>query len=87
MSFPGELELALGEIADLLLAKNRSYGDSALNPIRILSRADPQEALRVRIDDKLSRLARGTGDQEDTILDLIGYLVMLRLAQKRAKTQ
>jgi len=37
----------------------------------------------VRIDDKLSRLARGRGDTEDTELDLLGYLVLRRIARRR----
>jgi len=76
-------------IKKLLLAKNRAYGNSALDPLRIFSRADAIEQLRVRIDDKLSRLSRGAweqgnrGNEEDTALDLIGYLVLLRVAEKR----
>jgi hypothetical protein len=67
----------------LLLAKNAAYGDSALDPVRIFSKASPVEALLVRIDDKLSRLARGSDAGEDVALDLIGYLVLLRIAQRR----
>lgn len=40
------------------------------------------EQINVRIDDKLSRLARGNeypGD--DTELDLIGYLILKRVVQ------
>lgn len=84
-AFVDDLKSVLAQVQKLLLQKNASYGDSALEPIRILSRADAQEGIKVRIDDKLSRLARGHGDQEDTILDLLGYLVMLRIAQRRAK--
>lgn len=70
------------DIRGLLLQKNLAYGDSALNPIRIFSQADASEQLRVRIDDKLSRLARGAMDeQEDTVLDLVGYLVLLLVAR------
>lgn len=29
------------EIQDLLINKNMSYGDSALNPVRIFSKSDP----------------------------------------------
>ena len=72
------------DLKRMLLEKNRAYGDSALNPVRVFSSAGPEEQLLVRIDDKLSRLARGTeypGD--DTIMDLAGYLVLL-LVQRSA---
>lgn len=75
----------LAEIREMLARKNASYGDSALSPIRIFSKADTVEQLKVRIDDKLSRLARGNGNLgEDVVLDLLGYLVLLRVAEKRA---
>jgi hypothetical protein len=77
------------DLCRMLIAKNRKYGDSALNPLRIFSKADPVEAIKVRIDDKLSRLERcpeGT-DDEDTIMDLIGYLVLLRIARKQRDNQ
>lgn len=70
-------------IRDMLLAKNRKYGDSALNPIRIFSRANPIEQIQVRIDDKLKRLMNRQHDEdEDAEFDLIGYLVLLRVARR-----
>lgn len=84
-------------IARMLIAKNQAYGNSALDPVRIFSSADPAEQIRVRIDDKLSRLKRGSlrapdaksasegaSKDEDTVLDLIGYLILLRLAEQKS---
>lgn len=66
-------------VAATLTAKNRAYGDSAAHPLRVFSRASTEEQILVRIDDKLSRIARGapTKDGEDTLLDLVGYLALL----------
>ena len=72
------------EVERILLAKNAAYGNSALQPVRIFSKADPIEQIRVRLDDKLSRMARGHAAGEDVTLDLIGYLVLLRVAEKMA---
>ena len=72
-------------ISQMLIEKNISYGDSALDPVRIFSKANPIEQLHVRIDDKLSRLMKGTehvGDND--IDDLIGYLVLLKIAKSRS---
>lgn len=71
------------DLRELLLDKNRAYGNSALEPVRVFSRASVVEQLLVRIDDKLSRLSRGSDAGEDVELDLIGYLVLLRIARKR----
>jgi len=75
----------LDSVKSLLRDKNIAYGDSALNPIRLFSRADSIAALCVRIDDKLSRIKKlGVGeDAEDTIQDLIGYLVLLQVAKRK----
>ena len=71
-------------LKELLLEKNRKSGDAALSPLRVFSKADPIEQIKVRLDDKLSRLANQQNDEdEDVILDLVGYLILLRIAQKR----
>lgn len=77
-------------IKNLLLEKNRNYGDSALNPVRVFSKSSTLEQLYVRIDDKLSRISRGKGllgTDEDVIDDLIGYLVLMKVAIERKKSQ
>lgn len=78
------IERVVSEVQHMLIEKNRAYGDSALEPVRIFSKSDTTEQLYVRIDDKLSRVERGheyPGD--DTIKDLIGYLVLLLIAKER----
>jgi hypothetical protein len=71
------------EIKELLIDKNRKYGDSAINPIRILSKSSNTEQILVRIDDKLNRIKNMQSDEdEDVITDLIGYLVLYKVAKK-----
>lgn len=71
-------------ISEMLCEKNRKYGDSALDPVRVFSRCDALEQINVRLDDKLSRLRSGQGDDtEDAELDLIGYLILKRIAKRR----
>jgi len=70
-------------LSNMLIEKNRAYGNSALDPVRIFSQADNAEQLKVRIDDKLSRFARGREYQGDNDLDdLMGYLVLLSIVKK-----
>ena len=81
-TFPEKVTNLLNRIGDLLISKNQQYGDSVNNPIRLFSKLDSQAGVRVRIDDKLSRLARGNDSIEsdmDIVDDLIGYLVMLKM--------
>ena len=86
-------------LAKLLIEKNTAYGNSALDPVRIVKgggysgptwrvvvkrssgHAPLDEQLRVRIDDKLSRLQRGSAVGEDAVVDLAGYLILLLIAR------
>lgn len=70
------------DVVDLLLEKNKAYGDTATNPANVFSNLNSIEAIKVRIDDKLSRIKnKGINDKtEDTLTDLIGYLILLKIA-------
>lgn len=76
------IEQVCNEIKNLLIEKNRKYGNSAITPIRIFSKADNLEQIKVRIDDKLNRLKNVQSDEEeDVIQDLIGYLILYKVAK------
>lgn len=70
-------------ISELLVEKNKCYGNSIFEPCNIFSKASALEQIDVRIDDKLNRIAKGTEYQgDDTELDLIGYLILKRIYKK-----
>ena len=74
------------DIKELLIHKNRKYGDSALKPCRVFSKSSASEQLLVRIDDKLNRIMKGAGllaTDEDVVNDLIGYLVLLKISMAK----
>ena len=76
------------DVKELLLYKNKQYGNSALEPSRIFSKASAVEQLLVRIDDKLNRIQKGAGllaTDEDVVNDLIGYLVLLKISMESDK--
>ena len=75
------------EVKDLLIEKNRAYGDSAINPSNIFSNGDALDSLGARIDDKLMRIKNVgiTDETEDTLIDLIGYLVLYKVAMIKEK--
>lgn len=82
--FAKDLNQVLDGLEALLLAKNRKYGDSALNPAQTFSSASPIELINVRLDDKLSRIRnRQTDEDEDVEIDLIGYLILKQIAKHR----
>jgi hypothetical protein len=82
-SFSAKLDYELEAIRIMLNTKNNKYGNSALEPMRVFSKASSVEQLLVRIDDKLSRIKTSSNlEDEDVILDLIGYLLLLRIAKQ-----
>jgi len=78
-----KITIACDQIKALLIEKNRKYGDSAMSPMRIFSKADSQEQIKVRIDDKLNRIMNQQADDiEDSVTDLIGYLILLKISKQ-----
>ena len=81
-NFAEEVQKITNDIRDMLIEKNNSYGNSAFSPIQVFANLDPISQILVRIDDKLSRIQNGNefpGD--DTVNDLIGYLILLKIAR------
>lgn len=66
-------------VAAMLTDKNKKYGDSALNPINVFSKAPPGESLVARIDDKLARIKNNDDLLRDDIMDITGYLILLMI--------
>ena len=82
MTFAEKLDIEVKTITDLLKEKNEAYGNTALSPTNIFSKLNATEAICARIDDKLARISnRGINDEtEDTVDDLIGYLLLLKMS-------
>lgn len=83
--FGWHLDQITTKITNLLKEKNEAYGDTALNPTNIFSKLGSTEAICARIDDKLARISNKgiTDETEDTVDDLIGYLLLLKMSMDR----
>lgn len=86
-TFAVEVRTECDSIATMLIEKNKAYGNSVLDPVRVFSKADITEQIKVRLDDKLSRLQKGDAsyNNEDVVRDIIGYLIILLVAEKMVK--
>jgi hypothetical protein len=84
-NFDWQLDKTVERIVKLLKEKNKAYGDTALNPANIFSKLDSVEAICARLDDKLSRIKnKGINDKtEDTVDDIIGYLLLLKMSMEK----
>lgn len=81
--FAEKISGVLAQTRELLIEKNKAYGNSALDPVRIFSSASALEQILVRLDDKASRLARGSDAGEDVTADMLGYIVLAEIAKIR----
>ena len=64
---------------DLLLYKNKKYGDSALNPKQIFYKVDAVNSILIRLDDKIGRIMANTESTPriNDVADIIGYCTLL----------
>ncbi|MGI5059997.1 hypothetical protein E4N89_03260 [Treponema denticola] len=67
---------------DLLLYKNRLYGNSALNPKQIFYKGDAVNSILIRLDDKLGRIMANTDENPriNDVADIIGYCTLLLIS-------
>jgi hypothetical protein len=64
--------------------KNESYGNSVFEPLRVFSKSGTViDLINNRMDDKITRIYKGTKyEDEDAETDLLGYLILKRVAKK-----
>lgn len=69
-------------LQNMLVSKNKKYGDSLFKPPGVFSDADTLELINSRLDDKLVRLKQGdvtAADRAEDEEDIIGYLILKRV--------
>jgi DNA primase catalytic subunit len=74
-----EIRKKCDQIRDLLLEKNKSYGNSVFDK-GMLFEVDPMYAIQARINDKLNRIkSKETYMSDNDMMDLTGYLILLQV--------
>lgn len=88
---PAAIAAECDALRALLLSKNKTYGNSAFEPIGVFADSDALALIATRADDKLSRIKNMGGlvhclrndTGEDAVQDLLGYLILARIAAKK----
>lgn len=65
---------------DLLLYKNKKYGDSALHPNNIFYKGDSTNSIKIRLDDKIGRIKNCEETRINDVADVIGYCTLLLIS-------
>lgn len=85
-----KISFVVERLREMLISKNQNYGNSAFTPPVLCPKMDPEQALLVRMSDKVARLAQLTSGEkdrvgesiEDTLYDLAGYCILAIIAMK-----
>ena len=74
----------LSGMTDLLLYKNKKYGDSAVNPKKIFYKGDSTNSILIRLDDKIGRVMSNTEEKPrvNDVADIIGYCTLLLVSMR-----
>ena len=72
----------LDAMKDLLLYKNKKYGDSAINPKKIFYKGDSTNSILIRLDDKIGRVMSNPDEKPrvNDVADIIGYCTLLLIS-------
>lgn len=78
----GKIRNIMDSMKDLLLYKNKKYGDSAINPKKIFYKGDSMNSILIRLDDKIGRVMSNTEEKPriNDIADIIGYCTLLLIS-------
>jgi hypothetical protein len=76
ISFKWNLGNLLDSFKELLILKNKLYGDAALKPSKTFSKESSSNSIATRIDDKISRIKNSAEVRKDDVVDLTGYLLL-----------
>lgn len=79
MDFEENVNNIFNALKEVLLYKNKNYGNSALSPRNIFYKGDAKSAILIRLDDKLCRIIsnKNSDPRVNDICDIIGYLTLL----------
>lgn len=76
-----KIEETLNSFKNMLLEKNKRYGDSAINPVRLFSKQPADEGIMIRLDDKINRIKNSDQLRKNDVSDLMGYLTLLCISK------
>jgi hypothetical protein len=71
----------LNNVSEVLIEKNRKYGNAALEPIGLFYKGDSATSITIRIDDKISRVKNAEVLRKNDMFDLLGYSLLLGISQ------
>ncbi len=75
-----KIEKICDNMKEFLKEKNKRYGDAAVSPLKIFSKSDSANSIKIRLDDKLNRIKNSNQLRKNDVSDVMGYLILLMAA-------
>lgn len=69
-------EQVLNSIKNVLIEKNKRYGNAGLEPLGVFYKGDAENSIKIRLDDKLSRIKNSKTLRKNDLYDLLGYCIL-----------
>jgi hypothetical protein len=76
-----EITQVLSSLRELLIEKNRRYGNSALEPLEGI-KYTAEDGIKIRLTDKLKRIINSDSLRMNDVSDVMGYLTLLCVNKK-----
>ena len=70
------IEQVTESLKELLLEKNKRYGNSALEPLEGI-KYTPEDGIKIRLADKVKRIINSKELRKNDIADMLGYMILL----------
>jgi hypothetical protein len=76
-----KIQILFSNFKDFLLEKNKRYGDSVINPVKVFSKVEPENKACIRLDEKLQRIMNNDTSElrKNDVADTFGYLALLMI--------
>jgi chromatin remodeling complex protein RSC6 len=74
-----QIDTLFNNFSDFLKEKNKRYGDSVINPVKIFSKVEPTNKACIRLDEKLQRIINSDELRKNDVSDTFGYLALLMI--------
>lgn len=74
-------ENILNSLENVLIEKNKKYGNAALAPIKMFYNGDASTSIRIRLDDKISRIKNSDTLRKNDMFDILGYVILLGISE------
>ena len=74
-----KIKAVIKSIYNVLIEKNKRYGNSALSPANVFSKLDSESGILLRLDDKINRIKNSLELRKNDVFDILGYLTLLSI--------